>query len=479
MHASTTFRNLGHRVWALALLLASAWLLPARQARAQESLSFASENYAGVLALDINPAFMVGSPYKVDVLLGGTSLNFSNDFLAVKWDYLLNSGNYPRYQDGFVMDTTPGIKSLYFNNSVYLPSAMIPLNDKMAFGLTFRLRNLVYATDIDMQIARLMFNDFESSQDWNQVLQSDGLNAQAASYSETGLAFAATVWDIGDHRINVGGRLKLLFGLGAAYIQADNLRYLVYNADSLRLNTSTTFQAGYSDNFGDFDQLANYNYAFQPAISAGVDLGISYEWRPGGDGGQGKSATNDIEAPYVLKAGLSLLDFGAVRFRQSSRSVNLAVPANSAQTLAHEWSIRGISFNNYQDIYDTLVNRFQQETIEPYFTVALPAAISVQVDHMIYKRFYVNLTYFQTLRLGQVAVRDLTSLTITPRFESRWFGAALPLQLSGQGKVHVGLALRAGPVLLGLNSIETFFSKISSAQFFFGLRIPIYKKRKP
>ena len=54
---------------------------------------------------------------------------------------------------------------------------------------------------------------------------------------------------------------------------------------------------------------------------------------------------------------------------------------------------------------------------------------------------------------------DFTLLAVTPRWETKSLGAYLPLQVTTEGRVWLGGAFKAGPLLLGLHNWANLFSK--------------------
>jgi hypothetical protein len=60
-------------------------------------------------------------------------------------------------------------------------------------------------------------------------------------------------------------------------------------------------------------------------------------------------------------------------------------------------------------------------------------------------------------------VKDLSFLTLTPRWEKKKLGAYLPIQITSDGKFWVGGAFKAGPVLFGWHNWANIFSKSKMA----------------
>jgi hypothetical protein len=56
-------------------------------------------------------------------------------------------------------------------------------------------------------------------------------------------------------------------------------------------------------------------------------------------------------------------------------------------------------------------------------------------------------------------VTDIALLSVTPRWETLKWGIYLPFQVSMQGQFMAGLALKAGPLLLGFHNLGNISGK--------------------
>ena len=74
----------------------------------------------------------------------------------------------------------------------------------------------------------------------------------------------------------------------------------------------------------------------------------------------------------------------------------------------------------------------------------------------------------------------LNLVTLTPRYESRFLGAYLPISYSSLGNTAFGFGLRLGPLIVGSGTIISNLTskKAQAANVYVGLKIPIYHKKK-
>jgi len=59
--------------------------------------------------------------------------------------------------------------------------------------------------------------------------------------------------------------------------------------------------------------------------------------------------------------------------------------------------------------------------------------------------------------------KEITLLSVTPRWEVRRLGAYLPVELTTDGKVWVGGAFKVGPLLMGIDNWSDLFTKTKMA----------------
>jgi hypothetical protein len=64
----------------------------------------------------------------------------------------------------------------------------------------------------------------------------------------------------------------------------------------------------------------------------------------------------------------------------------------------------------------------------------------------------------QRLRPFRQAAERTNILAFTPRFETRWFAASLPLVLLNYDQVNIGLAFRLGFITLGSDNVLGLWS---------------------
>lgn len=475
------------------ILLFLAFLSISLSANAQDFLGYINSNYSGVTGTDLNPANVVDSRYKVDVTLAGLSIGFGNNYVGLKKSALKRNGslfdfssdNYSNFNDTAFQDKylvtreSNKNKSVYFSNQIYLPSFMVTINKNNAFALKWKVRTLLNVDGVEPNLATLIYEGLDYPQLWSLQLANKNLSVQTMTWAEYGATYGHVFQSEGPHFFKAGATVKLLQGLQAAYMFVNDLKYEFTDDTTMSLFHSEV-SYGHSTNYDLSEGQIAYKYVSNPSV--GFDLGVVYEWRPDHEtfkydmDGQTGLWRRD-KNKYKLRVGLSATDIGTVKFKKGEMSHNFTADIGF-------WNLH--EFDDVESIpdYDSLlVSHFGKETSDKDFKMNLPTVISAQIDYNIYKDFYVNFTPYMAFKWKKdgTKVHDLTTFSLTPRWDHKWFGAFIPISYDVTGNTRLGLDLRLGPLILGMNNIMPLISKkeIFTADFHVMLKVPImYGKPK-
>ena len=119
----------------------------------------------------------------------------------------------------------------------------------------------------------------------------------------------------------------------------------------------------------------------------------------------------------------------------------------------------------------------------------LPLALTLQYDYFVWKNLFVNATCFTGIYLRNndgKKVHELTRISITPRWEKRWYGVWMPLSYSRLGNLCIGTGFRIGPLIVGTTNVLPLIFKNKTtytADLYFALKVPLFpigkaKKKK-
>jgi outer membrane protein OmpA-like peptidoglycan-associated protein len=113
--------------------------------------------------------------------------------------------------------------------------------------------------------------------------------------------------------------------------------------------------------------------------------------------------------------------------------------------------------------------------------MALPTAVSLQVDWNAYKKFYVAANYIHGVKHSEPGIDRASVLSVTPRYESPWLDISMPVSyFNYTGKIsRVGLAFRFASFFLGSDRIGTLFGlgDLNGMDVYAGLKFSMNKQR--
>ena len=466
----------------------------------QNYLGVHASNYAGVMGTDLQPASFVDGRFKVDVNLASFNFNlyqngvrFDTRDMPKWWVKSFTSDTSwmkpdSTFSDKYIIknynENSTKTMGLYQNTQIDLLNFAFHINPRIAVGFAAKLRSVTNIDDIDPKLAVLAENGLDYSQLWNQTFNERLATMNSMTWTEYGLIYSQILKEDGEHFMKIGGKLKGLFGSAAGYIHTDNFSYNLKNADtSFALNGD--FEYGHSNNM---DDIANGNFdnitKSASKFSVGGDIGFVYEWRP-----NWKEYKYDMDGEtnlwrrdqnkYKIRAGVSLLDVGRMKFTKGSNSRDFSVRSTNIfdlQTFKDANTLE--EFNNKID--SLTVNSAEwtaDENTGETFYMNLPTSLSLQLDYHIWKWFNLNATGIVSLQSKKNAhrVRVANQFVFTPSFDYAWFGLHVPISMNSYSGFKAGIGTRLGPLTIGVTDFKALFAtgKVSGAEFYAGLRVPI------
>ena len=215
---------------------------------------------------------------------------------------------------------------------------------------------------------------------------------------------------------------------------------------------------GFTDSNLNFDEFELENNG----IGFGLDLGFTYT--------HGENPEN-----YDWKIGFSILDIGKIRFSENAqqhavRQLNPTIVDTDLFT----------SFNGVDEANE-YVQIFSQQTLGDstaslvgnQFDVWLPQAFSFQFDKAFANNWYIGAAIVEQIPIGDQRLQRGGLMVVSPRYETRWFGASIPVSLYNWEKVNYGLALRLGFLSLGTDNLGSMIENkdFSGSDFYVALKI--------
>jgi outer membrane protein OmpA-like peptidoglycan-associated protein len=439
-------------------------------AKAQSYLGYFHDNYAGVQSVLFNPASIADSRFKTDINLFSVSSSVSNDLYGVKL--------FDVFKDGYDFDsqskmTPSNANNALINFDIMGPSFMFNIAPKHTLAVFSRARSVSNFKNVNGNLVDEVKDGLDDASDFNNMTAGSP-NGVSHSWGEVGLAYAAVLYQNNQHFLKGGLTAKYLQGGVNGYVQGKNVK-VSFKENAIPelsiLASEGEITVGASQ---DFEENEDYEFD-SSATGFGFDFGLVYEWRPdyaNYDLNNAKPADNNFRDlnKYKLRFGLSVTDIGSINYknaRQDTYNVN--------GTVTEEM------IDDADNLYDFLNEHYTIVSSKRGMKTNLPTAIHADVDWNMYNKFYLNLNGDINMvsddKLNGNSIGDRVSLT--PRYESRWFSFYVPVTWMEYSGTQVGSGFRVGAFFVGSGSIvSNLISKESkAADFHLGIKIPVYEKK--
>lgn len=418
-------------------------------AGAQEHFGIAHSNFGGTDVASLNPARTAGQWPYADIRLAGVDLFAWNSLVARSGrnQYLLGelrNDLLPATGGNLVLRTSDYGRThrATVQAAVLGPAVSLALG-RGTIGVGIRTRAHVSASGVSQQLGNFIYQGFNYAPQHNVRYQDEGVRALGAAWTEFSATYAHIVFAEGFSFVSAGASVRYNLGHAAGALQFTDLDYTVVDTAQLIIHQATT------------------RYGFAPPVAKagagwGADLGLVYERTLDESSGyhphQGSAGCTPLR--YRYRIGLSLLDLGGIRFRNAEAG---AITAGSLTIPDHaRIPVQGV------DDLDSLIATATQWTRTTGLAMGLPTAVSLQYDQRIVPHAYVAFAAVQHLAgRNTLRLRRANTLAITPRFETRYFEAALPVVFHeyALARPSVGVMLRFNSLVLGSDHIMPFVSK--------------------
>ncbi|KAA2243070.1 hypothetical protein F0L74_11170 [Chitinophaga agrisoli] len=450
--------------------------------QAQSFAGYHNSHYAGIYGVLTNPASAAGSRYKWDVNIIGVDAKAGNTYISFPKSSLFNMPDTFRRNRDYFLDTASTNRQYGWGMAeVMLPSVLYSIDEKQSVAFTWRLRAVGNGGNVDANIANFFALDYPNPRFNGRNYNVDYAGFYAHSWNELGLSYARVIKDNVTSRIKAGVTLKYLSGIAAGYGVVRNANFVMEDKRNATIS-SGTLEVAYNEQLDNWEHPANRNFKLFANPGIGADIGVIYEWRPDGDGfGNYESDSWNPDADeYKLRLGASVTDIGGIYYKKAAFNRDLDLTSGNISPD----SLKRRTHESVDDYYHRVAGYFTPITTYDGFFMALPTALHLMGDYNIDGRFFVNANAVIGIFSGQKDVSKnyaITQLQITPRFDSKHFGAYMPFVVNRFGQVDAGVGFRAGPLIIGSSSIlsNLFRSRINHADGFIALRVvPISFKHR-
>ncbi len=494
-------------------LIILVFIFSALATSAQNWLGLSNGNYSGTNGIYLNPSSIVDSRVGGYINFFGFGANMYNNYLSYSGpkslfralrDTTFNIGD-----DNIKENLNGKDKVVNFSNELRGPSFMVSILPKHAIGISTRNRFFVQAVDVSQPIARMIRWGFDSTTtgfsgpdglSYEQLYTETRFGINVNNFTEIGFTYATVLMDRDKHFLKAGITYKYLAGTYSAFFKNDGGGGVtIKGTDSLELS-NTNVQYGYvgenlyktdTNSYGlDFSRVFGPN---RVGKGYGLDIGFTYEFRPNYKNYRytldGKERWDKTENKYFLRVSGTLMDLGRITYSDSRYVRNNTLARNRVVT----WG----SIDTVSEIFNQLGNTGPDESVVHRFDDAvgavlgfdnqsnefvskLPTAFNIQADVKVINNVYVNAMWLQGLRRkGEIGARQFSMLAVTPRFETRWFEASIPLVLNNDYRnFSFGLFARFGPFFIGSDNITGLFksTNVNGFDIYGGMSLPIFRR---
>ncbi len=436
---------------------------------AQEQLGLRLGNYAGINGVSLNPTAGINNPLGWDVNIVSASSFVANDFAFIR-DASVSStlrnaktiGPAPETKIEYPVKATKYLdfynrpQDKYFStaHAVVLPSVQFNLASGHSFGVFLQQRAAVTTRQIPIVADPYVQQDIPTG----KRIDLPPFTIAGMTWGELGFNYAYQKGDATEGGLSFGINVKLLRGNQGFFIQnLEGTAFTRITKDSLRIDAINS-KFGYTNNFT--DKLLSNN-----GSGLGIDLGAQFVV------GAGESDAR----PYLFRIGVSVMDIGRVQLRNNTEihAIKLTEPL--------KMDAKDFKNLNPNDPITDALTRFNQKAYGKtdstrqgnYFAMNLPTAFSLQADAAIMENVFVHALLVQRMPMPGYYISRDNVLAITPRFESRWWSASLPLSILNYQQVRLGLAARFAFLTLGTDHLGSLLGQkqLSGTDFYMALKI--------
>lgn len=476
------------------ITLISLFCLSLFTAKSQDYLGLSTGNYAGIQGLSLQPANVADNRYKFELNIFSTSLNFQNNYFGLSRSYFLNNKfslkefqSFADFKNKVLTINNTGAQNVYFNlnNRINLPSILLSTGKKSGIAFGLQSRTSLAIDNLNSDFARQIYELWKYTPGQNINVVNKNISVNAMNWFEAGLSYGRVLYDNDKHFVKGGITGKYLGGLSSLNLSADELT-IKANNDSLLTFSSPYVNYAHSSTAISSQAVKNFS---PDATSWGYDIGFVYEFRGRIDKFKflkWKSSNQEIvnttrrdKNKYSAKIGISLLDVGSLKFTSAPLAKDFSANVNS-------FNLNNVHPKSVAD-FDTMIATmpgvvFQNSGTQAY-SVAMPTALSLQLDLHLLKGFYVNAMAYKPFNAlnknADFRIYTPNYFAVTPRWESRMAGVYVPFILNNHKnateKISAGATVRVGPVFVGTSNLLTLVKKenIQSADLHAGLKLPI------
>ncbi len=445
-----------------------------KSAVAQAQLGLRLENYAGISGIPLNPTAGIHNPLGWDVNIVTAGSFFDNNFAFIRNTNVISvlknvqdisfapeaKIDYPK-KSAYVMDFPHQNRVKYLSTAhfVALPSVQFNFANGNSFGLFWGQQAAVVSRNIPT-----IADPYEQQKIVvNERVPIPAFNVTGATWGEVGINVAHRFSADTEGGLSIGATLKWIRPNQVFFVDnRESTAITRLRKDSTRLD-ALDLSAGFTTNFAD-ENLPSNGSGVGLDVGATFVLATDHEWD---------------DRPYRVRMSAAVLDIG--RFEVSNNAqihdVKVTEPLN----------LKSADFKNLDpnDPATDAVRRFNQNIFGSAdatlrgngFALSLPTSMVFQADFAVLSAFFINGLLVQRVPSVNRSLSKDNILAVTPRYESRWLSASLPVSVLNYQQVRVGLAARLAFLVIGTDNLGSFLGqkRLTGTDFYVALKINAFQ----
>ena len=452
------------RITSLCLFFSLATFL---KSNAQEQLGLRLDNYAGVNAITLNPAANATNPLKWDINLAGIgawvnsnigyiekanvpkALNNSNSIAPNPALNILYKGSATLFYN--IKDR--GTYGFSVGGRIMGPSVSVNLKNGHSFGIFTGARTMVTSHNLPYLVNPVEFNKIN----YNVPFKIDPFKVAGLTWSEIGINYAYQFDTDTEGGLTLGANVKYMQGFQGFFLNN-------YKGTTAVQNDKKTFRIDAINATTGFTTDYDTQPLHQNGRGLGFDIGVVLKT----DGGNDK--------PYTWRFGASLLDLGNMTITGSAEV--------HAFNTSEAFQLKSMDFDSLNGAVNprmALIGKVDEKIstgnknmdVGNTFVMGLPSALQLQADYAFSNNLFVNALVIQRFHINEVALERENLLAVTPRYESRWLGASMPISVTNMQQMRVGLNARLAFLSFGTDHLFSWIGngKLDGTDFYVALKV--------
>jgi Family of unknown function (DUF5723) len=433
--------------------------------QAQEQLGLRLDNYSGVNAIALNPAGSTTYPMSWDINLVGVGATFHNNLGYIEKASIGKAARNANdigpdpalnifYDKKAVLEYNFKNKNQYYGSisaRIMGPSFIIKLNSGHSFGLFSSVRASISSHNLPKILNPYEMNKIKRG----QTFDVDPFKGGGLVWSEFGVNYAYKIGGDTEGGLTIGANVKYLQGLQAFFIEnREGTKMARISEDTFRVDGAVG-TLGFTNSY-------NNDISKPNGKGFGFDIGVMM------------TTVADDSRPYEWRMGASILDIGKIRITKNTEVHEIAL---KEALLIEEKDFENLNTNDpLTDALRRLNQKAYNDSTQTLkgnaMSFGLLSALQLQADYAFTNKIFLNTLLIQRIPLGNVIQRD-NLLAFTPRYETRWLGASMPISIINYQQLRIGLAARLAFLTLGTEHLLSFMSNsnLYGTDFYFALKL--------